>query len=156
MGDERGIANIGLFFTVSALTLLVVRPLSGKLNDRMGLAVIMLPAYVLVAAAMFTLAGAHSLLVVMNAAFLQALGHGVGQPALQAECIRRLPDKRGVATSTLFIGIDIGQGIGPIIGGTVLSATDFSTTFTGAGALMIIGMAAFLLYSRLVNRVSLR
>ena len=60
LGDERSITNIGLFFTVNSLTLLLIRPLAGKLNDRKGIFFVMIPAYISYALAMAIFAGADS------------------------------------------------------------------------------------------------
>ena len=47
---------------------------------------------------------------------------GAAQPSLQAGCINCVGrDRSGVATSTYFLGGDIGQGIGPMAGGFVLA-----------------------------------
>jgi len=150
LGDERGIASVGIYFTVSAVTLIVARPLSGRLNDKKGAAFILIPAYILSASAMAMLAGAGSTWIIALAALLHAAGHGSGQPALQAECIRRLPDRRGVATGTYFVGLDAGQGLGPVVGGAVLSISSFSTVFVGTSVLLLLGMLGFILYKRRV------
>jgi predicted MFS family arabinose efflux permease len=151
-GEERDIASVGLYFTVNALTMLVIRPLSGWLNDRRGIAAILIPGYAISAVGMFMLAGAGSLWMVILPSILLAAGHGAAQPGIQAEGIRMLPDKRGVATSTVFLGIDAGQALGPIIGGAALGAFDFTTTFIGAGALMVFGMIAFALYRKQLRK----
>ena len=52
MADERGVANIGLYFTVNSLFMVFVRPMAGKLTDRKGLAFILIPAYIIEAIAM--------------------------------------------------------------------------------------------------------
>ena len=69
---------------------------------------------------MLSLGFAYSLSLVIIAAFFKALGLAGGQVSLQAECIRRVDeDRSGVAASTYYIGADIGNGIGPMVGGTI-------------------------------------
>ena len=148
LGDERSIANITVYFLVNSVALLVIRPLSGRLNDKMGITVVMIPAYILAFMAMLTLAGSYTIWMVALTAVFLAIGTGAGVPALQAECIRRLPDKRGVATGTYYIGLDVGFGSGPIIGGAVLSAFGFGTMYIAAGILLLAGLIAFILYRR--------
>ena len=148
LGNERGINNIGLFFTFNAITLLVTRPFGGRLNDRKGLTFVLIPSYIISAAAMGVIAGAHSIWMVAIAGILKALGQGIGQPAIQAECILKMPERRGLATGTFYIGADIGQGLGPIIGGAVLSAYDFGVLYMGAGVLMLLGMAGYFVYKK--------
>jgi predicted MFS family arabinose efflux permease len=59
-----------------------------------------------------------------------------------------MPDRRGVATSTFFVGLDAGQGLGPVLGGVVLNAFDFSTVFMGTSAMLLLGMLGFIAYKR--------
>ncbi len=149
LGDERGIANVGIFFTVSAITLLLVRPFAGKLNDRKGIGFVLYPAYILAALAMVLIGGANALWMIALAGFLKAVGQGAGQPAIQTECIRKLGRERsGIATSTYFIGADIGQGFGPIIAGAVTAAFGYSTMYYGAAALIILGLVFFHFYRK--------
>ena len=148
MGEERSITNVGVFFTVSAVALVVIRPLSGRLNDKKGIATILIPAYILSAAAMMVLAGAKATWMIALASLLHSFGHGAGQPAIQAECIRSLPDRRGVATSTFFVGLDAGQGLGPLLGGLALNVFSFGTVFTGISVLLLLGVFGFIVYKR--------
>lgn len=151
LGDERGITNVGIFFTCNAIMLLVIRPFGGKLNDRKGIAFILIPSYIFAAAAMAMLAGANAVWMIAAAGILKAVGQGMGQPSVQAECIRMLPEKRGVATSTYYIGADVGQGVGPIIGGAISSAFGYGTMYMSVSLLMLLGMACFLLYKKWVQ-----
>jgi MFS family permease len=146
MGDERGIANVGIFFTVNAIVLLAIRPFGGKLNDKKGLSFVLIPAYIAAAASMAMLAGARSTWMIALAGVLKAIGQGAGQPAIQAECIRMLPDKRGVATSTYYIGADVGQGLGPVIGGAVSTGLGFNAMYGGACGILLLAMFAFIVY----------
>ena len=155
LGDERGIANVGIFFTLNAIFLLMVRPFSGKLNDKKGLNFILIPSYIIAAAAMALLAGATATWMVAAAGALKAIGQGAGQPALQAECIKMLPEKRGVATSTYYIGADVGQGLGPIVGGAISTAFGYGATYTGAAVLLVVGMVCFVIYRKFSEKKKL-
>lgn len=123
LGDERGIANVGVFFTVNAVMLLLVRIFGGRLMDKYGLTPILIPSYLLAATAMFLVAGAKGAAVIAVAGALKALGQGSAQPAIQTTCIQQLPpEKRGVAVSTFYVGADVGLGLGGALGGTVARA----------------------------------
>jgi hypothetical protein len=53
-------------------------------------------------------------------AAVASLGFGSFQPALFAMCVlSETPLKRSVASNTLYIGIDLGLFLGPIMGGAV-------------------------------------
>jgi len=50
-------------------------------------------------------------------------------PGLQALCIQtETPNRRSVASNTLFGGIDLGFYLGPLWGGLVVSQFNFSVT----------------------------
>lgn len=148
LGKERGIANVGWYFTLNSLVLLAVRPLSGRLLDRKGLACILFPAYVLEFAAMMLLGNASVLWMVLLAAVLKAVGQGSGSPAIQAEAIKKLGVARsGVAVSTCYIMQDIAQGTAPSVGGFLAERTgSYTTAFWCSGGLMIAGFCIYLLY----------
>lgn len=148
LGDERGIVNVGIFFTVNAVALLLVRIFGGKLMDKYGLTPILIPSYLLAAGAMFLVAGARGTAAIAVAGILKALGQGTAQPAIQTACIKQLPEeKRGVAVSTFYVGADVGQGLGGAIGGTVAQSFGYTAMYCGAGAMMLTALAVYLIFA---------
>lgn len=148
LGDERGIAGVGIFFTVNAVTLLLVRIFGGKLMDKYGLTPILIPSYLFAATAMFLVAGAEGTGLIAAAGILKALGQGMAQPAIQTTCIKQLSDeKRGVAVSTFYVGADVGQGLGGAIGGTVAQSFGYTAMYRGAGAMMLTALAVYLFFA---------
>lgn len=144
LGKERGIAGIGAYFALNALFLFFTRPVAGKIYDRKGLTVIMYPALLCGVVEALLLGHATTLWMIVLAAIIKAFGQGVAQPALQAESIRHLgQQRRGVASSTFYIGANIGQGIGPILGGFILNSWGYTTMFNTQAGLMLTGMAAY-------------
>ena len=150
LGDERGIANIGLFFTAYSIVLLLVRPFSGKLLDKKGLRVILYPALILYAAGVVCIGSAYTLLPILIAGILKAVGQGAGQPAVQSHCIKALGrEKAGVVSSTCFIGSDIGNSLAPIIGSFVAGSYGYGTMFyVYALVLLAVGLPVFYLKDR--------
>jgi len=51
-----------------------------------------------------------------------------------------------VATSTYFVGADVGQGLGPIIGGALSEVLGYGTLYAGTGAILLIAMGIYALY----------
>ena len=147
VGEERGIGNIGLYFTVNAIVMLLSRPMAGKISDRYEISYVLIPAFTCGMLAMFLLSRAESLPVILLVAVLQAFGAGMGHPALQAECIRRLGrEHSGVATGTYYLGADLGIGFGPMLGGVIATQYGYSTMYSAAAVLMVFGLVSFLLY----------
>lgn len=136
---ERGIPDVGLYFTVCAVFLFLARPLSGKIVDKKGLSCIIYPAIMMSVISILMLIGAHSLTVLLVSAALRSLAQGAIQPSLQAACIKKTGVERsGVATSTYYLGCDVGQGIGPMIAGAIA----MHHGYVGAFGFCIVMMAA--------------
>ena len=118
---ERGIANADLFFTVLAIGLLVTRPVMGMITDKFGVKRVVIPGFALFAASFLIAGFSQSLALLLVAAGVAAIGYGSTQPTTQAMVVRVVPPiKRGVATNTYYIGVDLGFFLGPLIGGYVI------------------------------------
>ena len=146
--DAQGIQNISIYFTVYAVFLFLVRPLAGKLMDAKGIRYTVYPGMVLTAVSMFILGYSNTIWLVLITSFLRAVGQGAAQPSLQAGCINYVGrDRSGVATSTYFLGGDIGQGFGPMVAGAMLAQIvglpGFRFVFSFCGVLILIALVYF-------------
>jgi len=129
-GKEQGISNINVFFLVFAATLAISRPVSGRLADRFGTGKVLFPAITLFAFSIFFIGSSNALWMVLIGAVMAAMGFGSSQPALQAMCIQtETAARRGVASNTVYVGLDLGLFLGPSLGGLVYARSDYSTTF---------------------------
>lgn len=147
LGDERGISNVGLFFSVNAAVLFAVRLLTGRVIDKSGLTVIVNISLIVTAVSMFLVGASSGIVLLLAAAVFKALGQGGGQIALQSACIKKVDaTKVGIATSTYYIGADIGQSFGPIIGGKISALFDYQTMFYFMAGLMLAGAVLFTIY----------
>lgn len=140
IGDERGIANIGLFFTAYSFAMVATRPFVGKFLDKKGLKLILYPSLVIAGLSMVLLGYAQALWVVIVAGVLKAFGQGSGSPSIQATCMKQLgKEKAGVVSSTCYIGMDIGNAVAPVLGGMVVDKFGYSNMFLGYAFLLILG-----------------
>ncbi len=120
-GEELGVANIGLFFTVLAGTMLVIRPISGRLSDRFGVQRMMVPSIISFSIAFLVIGNATAMPLILVGALLASFGDGTSNPAAQALSVMMEPkERRAVASNTLYVGMDIGFFVGPLLGGLVL------------------------------------
>lgn len=125
-GTEANIAKIGIFFTVLAVAMLCIRPLSGALTDKLGLKKMLIPGMLIFSLSFIFVGFAKSLPLVLAGAFLAAIGYGTSQPGIQSMCMQcEPPVRRAVASNTLFIGIDLGYFLGPVIGGYIYGASSY-------------------------------
>ncbi|MCL1849018.1 MAG: MFS transporter, partial [Clostridiales bacterium] len=124
---SRGVTqNIGLYFTVSAVTMLATRPIIGKMTDKYGLTAICIPALFSNVLCFFIISYSSSLGGFLLAAFVSAFGSGACQPAMQALSLKAVtPDRRGAASSTNYIGMDLGNLIGPTIAGNIAQSIGY-------------------------------
>ncbi|PWJ47092.1 MFS transporter [Faecalicatena contorta] len=147
---EAGIQNIGVFFSVYAVTLLVSRPLSGKLTDRFGFSSVIYPGLLFLAGAMVLLSRAASLPAFLVCAAVYGLGLGSVQSSLQAMAIVRAPkERRGAANATFFTGFDGGIGFGSVIGGMIASLAGYSGMYLYLSLFVIFaGILYYLLFTK--------
>lgn len=138
-GVECGIGNdIGLFFTVNALLMLLSRPLMGSLADRFGLVKVLIPSLICYAVTFLVVGSATTLPVLLFAAVLLAFGYGAAGPMIQTFCMKCVPpDRRGVGSSAYYIGVDVGNLIGPVIAGGIVGEVGYAPMWN----LMIVPIA---------------
>lgn len=130
LGDSRGIAGSAVFFTVSAILMFFTRPQAGKIIDKRGVALVLYPAFVFEAITMILIATAHSIWAIVVAGALRAFGQGMAQPAVQTQImLEEGPERSGVASSTFNLGLDLGQGVGAIMGGALAASFGYGACF---------------------------
>ncbi|WP_270165512.1 MFS transporter [Paenibacillus sp. SYP-B4298] len=148
-GESLGIVQVGWYFTLSALALFTARLICGRLADRRGFSFVFYPGMMGIALAFILLSQAQegkALGLFAAAAVLKALGVGAVQPALQAAVVQAVtPQRRGAATSTFFIGADLGQAVSPALAGGMIEESGYSLMFRIYAlpvAVVVIGYAA--------------
>ncbi|MBP5304946.1 MAG: MFS transporter, partial [Lachnospiraceae bacterium] len=150
LGEERGIANITLFFTINALFLFLLRVTIGKVLDKTSLLLVVSLSLLTGALSMSMIGIAGALPLILAAGFIKAIGHVGGQVSLQSACVKEVDESRvGVASSTYYIGADIGNGLGPIWGGKVVAIAGYSASFFTMSGVFAAGIVIFVIYELL-------
>ena len=147
-----GLTGIGStwFFICFAATSFFSRPLTGYLLDTRGGNIVIYPALLLMAAAMGCIAFARTDLLLLAGALLLGAGYGTITAACHALAIHCSPLQQvGVATSTYFVLLDFGIGVGPYLLGNLVPVYGFSMVYIAAGMISVLGM---LLYYLLLAR----
>lgn len=128
--DIQNVENIGLYFTVNAVCLLATRPLIGRLGDKYGIQKVLLPAFCIYAVAMVVISYAATLPAFLLAAVINSLGYGAALPIIQALAMKSVPkQRRGLASTTSYIGTDLGYLVGSPIAGSFVSSLGYSNMF---------------------------
>lgn len=132
-GALLSLENAGWYFTISAISLFAARILFGRVTDRKGFSWALYPGMLMIAAAFALLASAPHLPIVLAfgfAAAIKACGVGLLQPAIQSMCVQSVPaSKRGAASSTYYIGTDLGQGSSTMMAGQLIPTIGYANLF---------------------------
>ncbi|MED1059012.1 MFS transporter [Bacillus mycoides] len=138
--------NAGTFFLVYAVTLTVIRPLAGKISDKHGEGIIIVPALFILIVALLVLAMTNGIVGLVITAILYGIGFGSAQPALQIVTLRLAsPEKRGVANATFFTAFDLGIGLGAILLGFVSQLMGYQMIFIVCAVSGFISLLIFIL-----------
>ena len=114
--EREQLGNPGLFYTLFALAGVAVRPGAGRLADRWGRRVVVLPALVAAGLALALLAAGRSPIWLGAAALLYGIGFGAGAPALMAMTTDRVPlEERGRAMGTFYTALELGIFAGAVL-----------------------------------------
>lgn len=133
-----------IFFIVFAITVIVSRPITGRLLDIKGANIVMYPCLFIYAIAMLLFSQVNAGITLILAGVLFGLGYGNFQSISQAIAIKVAPPhKLGLATATFFIFFDLGYGLGPYLFGFLVPFLGYR----GLYSMMVIPiLAAAVLY----------
>ena len=147
-----------MFFLVYAGIVLFSRPLSGKAFDLFGENVILYPALIIMAAGLAVFSQATEGWHMLLAGGLIGGGFGNFQSVLQALAIRTAPPRRyGQATSTFFIFLDLGIGLGPFLLGGLVGALGYRGFYEAMSLLILASMPLYyILYGNRRSRLFYR
>ncbi|WP_408006304.1 MFS transporter [Pseudalkalibacillus sp. A8] len=149
--EQLNIGGIGWYFTVFAISLMVVRPFSGKLYDRAGHKAVFLPGTFLILIAMIDLAFLANEWMLLAAALFFGVGFGSVQPALQAWAIQQAPkNRRGMANATFFSSFDLGVGTGAMVFGVIASWAGYSEIYIASAVSVTISMLLYVFITKMV------
>lgn len=143
--------NAGTFFLVYAISLTVTRPFAGKLADKRGESIVVIPSFFILIVGLIVLSFSTGLTGIVITAILYGIGFGSAQPVLQAATINLVPpEKRGIANASFFTAFDLGIGLGSIILGFVSRVVGFELLFLVCAVSAVI---SFLVYFLFVKRM---
>lgn len=147
---ERGLETpASFFFVVYAIATFVTRPFTGKLFDRRGDRIVMIPAFVAFIVGMALLSTAQQAWAMLVAGALLGFGVGTVQASGLAIAVRIAPDSRiSLANSTFYVLLDTGVGIGPLLLGIVQPFWGYQGLFMAMAFVALLALLAYLLVSR--------
>jgi MFS family permease len=146
-GKEAGIGNVGWFFLLNALSVFVIRPISGKIFDKKGHFWVLFPGAFFTITGLLLLSYSTSMQLLILAAIFYGIGFGSIQPSLQAWTIHRTaPNRRGAANATFYNAFDLGIGGGGMILGAIAARTNYAHMYRYSILLLVVYIVIYLLY----------
>lgn len=144
---EIGAAGVSsYFFVIYAIMIVLSRPFTGKLFDRLGEHVVIYPSIVLYAIGLVLLSQAHGPVLFLVASAVIGLGYGSVFPSFQAIAIQSSPtERRGLATGTYYLLFDLGMGVGSFVLAIVAAATNLGWMYMISS--WIVAFAGIVYYS---------
>lgn len=137
-----------LFYVVYSITCLIFRPISGLMIDRYGNHVVMLPILITMILGFIAIALATSNIILLLGAVFVAMGYGSIPSAGQTIAVQKVKvNKFSLATSTLYIALDAGNGIGPYVLGTVVPTYGFRAVYMCSA---VAALLAFIFYISII------
>ncbi|MCQ1950082.1 MFS transporter [Arthrobacter sp. zg-Y859] len=135
---EGLVLGASLFFVVYACVVLVSRLFVGRIQDRHGDNAVVYPTLVSFAVGLALLAYAPNDTVLALAGVFVGFGFGALMPCAQAIAVTTAPPARiGLATSTFFILMDAGVGLGPLLLGMLLPLMGFHGMYWVLAAVLL-------------------
>lgn len=136
-----GPGRTGTYFTVYAVSILFVRPFTGRLSDRHGRRVVVVPGLLAGAAGVALTGFAHGAGGLAVAAALYGAGmSGLAFPALTAWTVDRSGEARGAAMAAFYGSYDLAIALGAFAFGPVYERFGFAVVNL-AGAAGIVAAA---------------
>jgi predicted MFS family arabinose efflux permease len=132
------------FFLVYAFFILISRPFTGRLLDKKGDNIVMYPALLFFVIGLVTLSQTNQGFILLLAGALIGLGFGTMNSCCQAIAIKESPRHRvGLATSTFYVFMDSGVGLGPFLLGFIIPIVGFRGLYF---TLAVVVFASIFLY----------
>jgi len=144
---ERDFTQVGMFFLLIAAASFIIRLLSGKLFDKYGPSIILIPGSILSIIGLVILYVAVSDIMFLIAAIFYGFGFGAIFPAVQTWCMNLVEEhEHEDAMASFFNFFDLGIGGGSFFLGLVATVTSYQTVYLVASIVYGMVLAIYALY----------
>ncbi|MCL6478626.1 MAG: MFS transporter [Peptococcaceae bacterium] len=148
-GQYRQVNDIGLFFIVYAISIAVSRPFFGRLADRNGYNMVMVSGLILCTLTLVIIYLAYTLPVFILAGLVYGIGFGAVQPTTQALSVLYVPpERRGAATATYFLFLDLGLSLGSVLWGFVAQCIGYALMYLTVIIPSLLSLIVYLLFAK--------
>lgn len=141
--------SISQFFTAQLIAMVIVRSFSGRIFDKFGHKILMIPAAISGASGLIVLSFANSISLVLLSGCLFGIAYAVLQPIIQAWSLTLVPpEKKATANSMLLIFMDLGMAVGSLVLGLLAKNIGYGLTYRYSSIAMIAILVIFLISAR--------
>ncbi len=148
----EGIAteNAGLFFSISAIGVVVSRLGTGKLVRKYGtLPALLIAFFCGIASFLLLIAAKQAPVLFFVAGAFNGLSTGLYNPALNTEAMDRAPtNRRGAASATFQVPVEFGFALSSLIAGFIVMYSSYTVTWAVCIAYDVIGVLLSLIFFR--------
>jgi len=145
LARDAGFGNPALYFVLSATGIFISRMVMGKIVDRRGADIVIIPGVIVMAIGYMLIPFVNSLTVLVLMGLPIGFAHGTINPTFNTLVFKRCSAaRRGTASGAFFAAIDIGFGLGPVVLGLLADAFDLRFVFWGGAVLMAVGFILYL------------
>lgn len=142
-------ASISQFFIAQGITMVIIRAFSGKIFDKFGHRILIIPGAISGAVGLIVLGFSTSMIMVLVSGVLFGIAFAIIHPIIQAWALTLVPpEKKATANSMLLIFIDFGLAVGSVGLGFIAKSVGYGMTFSFSAAFMIIILLVYLIGSK--------
>lgn len=149
-GNEINVGGrISQFFIAQGIAMIIIRSFSGKIFDKFGHRVLIIPGAIASTVGLILLGMSTNMLMVLISGVLFGVAFAIIHPTTQAWALTLVPaEKKATANSMLLIFIDSGMAIGSIVLGLLAKNVGYGMTFSFSAALMVMILILYIFSSR--------
>ncbi|MBM7609757.1 MFS family permease [Lysinibacillus composti] len=141
--------SISQFFIAQGISMVFVRSISGKIFDRFGHRILIIPGAISGAIGLTLLGLSTSMWMVLVSGVLFGIAFAILQPIIQAWALTLVPpEKKATANSMLLIFMDSGMAIGSLGLGFLAKMVGYGMTLTYSAVFMVIILILYLIGSK--------
>ncbi len=145
--SERNLGDIGPYFTVYAVALIVSRLISGRIADRYGWGTAVIPGLMLAFASMIAMSLATDMALVIVAALLFGAAFALVMPPLNAQVVDVTTSaNRGSGMATFTAAMDGGFGGGAFLWGFVIQQAGYESMYRWGSIFLLLGIVAYFVF----------
>ncbi|MGI6334387.1 MAG: MFS transporter [Saccharofermentanales bacterium] len=150
----KDFTHISIFFLLQAAAMFLTRLLAGRIFDRKGPLLVLIPALCCSSIAFAMILLAQNEVIFLLAGFFYGIGFGTLQPVYNALAMQQAPFyRRGAASATFNLSVDLGIGAGAAIWGIIIDQSGFSPMFIGSiGLMLLTALASVVLFSKVKQK----